>query len=81
MILRDEDPAIKMKLDYDPDKDKQMIILKANMDNHRTEQARFQVENGRTRGKADGVCRLKPCFHQAPSRLDWKNEYYYTELR
>ena len=28
MSLRDEDPAIKMKLDYDPDKNQQAIILK-----------------------------------------------------
>ena len=28
MILRDEDPAIKMKLDHDPDKNQQTIILK-----------------------------------------------------
>ena len=28
MSLRDEDPAIKMKLDYDPDKSQQTIILK-----------------------------------------------------
>ena len=51
------------------------------MDNNTTEQARCQVEDGRTRGKVEGFCRLKPCFHQASARLDWKNEDYYTELR
>ena len=51
MRLRDEDPAIKMKLDYDPDKNQQMVILKQNMDNNTTEQARCQVKDGQTRGK------------------------------
>ena len=74
MSLRYEDLAIKIKLDYDPDKNQQTIILKQNMDNNTTEQARCQVEDGRTRGKVEGVCRLKPCFHQAAARLDWKNE-------
>ena len=80
MILRDEDPAIKMKLDYDPDKNQQTIILKQNMDNNTTKQARCQVEDGWTIGKVEGVCRLKPCFHRAAARLDWKNEDYYAEL-
>ena len=62
MRSRDEDAAIKMKLDYDPDKNQQTIILKQNMDNNMTEQAQCQVEDGRTRGKVEGVCRLKPCF-------------------
>ena len=70
MSLKDEDLAIKMKLDYDPDKNQQPIILKQNMDNNMTEQARFQVKGGRTRGKLKGVCRLKPCFHPAAARLD-----------
>ena len=39
MVLRDEDPAIKMKLDYDPDKNQQTIILKQNMDNNTTKRA------------------------------------------
>ena len=81
MNLRGEDPAIKMKLDYDPDKNQQTIILKQNMDNKLTKQAQFQVGDGRTRDKVEGVCRLKPCFHQAAVILDWKNEDYYTELR
>ena len=80
MILRYEDLAIKMKLDYDPDKNQQTIILKQNMDNNTTEQARCQVEDGWTIGKVGVVCRLKPCFHRAAARLDWKNEVYYAEL-
>ena len=36
MSLRDEDPAIKTKLDYNPDKNQQTIILKQNMDNNMT---------------------------------------------
>ena len=32
-----------MKLDYNPDKNQQTIILKTNMDNNTTEQAQFQV--------------------------------------
>ena len=36
MSLRDEHPAINMKLDYDPDKNQQTIILKQNMDNNMT---------------------------------------------
>ena len=51
-----------MKLDYDPDKNQQTIILRQNMDNNTNEQARCQVEDGQTRGKVEGVCRLKPCF-------------------
>ena len=51
MSLRDEDPAIKMKLDYNPDKNQQMIILKQNIDNNTTKQARCQVKDGQTRGK------------------------------
>ena len=62
MSLRDEEPEIKMKLDYDTDINQQTIILKQNMDNNTTEQARCQVEDGRTRCKAEGVCRLKPFF-------------------
>ena len=81
MSLRDEDPAIKIKLDYDPDKNQQTIILKQNMDNNTTEQAWCQVENGHTRDKVEGVYILKPCFNQATARLDWKNEDYFAELR
>ena len=81
MSLREENPAINMKLDYDPDKNQQTIILKQNMDNNTTEQARCQVEDGQTRGKVEEVCRLEPCFHQAAARIDWKNEDYYAELR
>ena len=81
MSLRDKEPAIKMKMDYDPDKNKYVIILKQNMDNNTTEQARCQVEDGRTRGKFEGVCRLKPFFQRSAARLDWKNEDYYAELR
>ena len=55
MSLRDEDPAIKMKLDYDPDKNQRTIILKKNIDNNTTEQSRCQVEDSRTRGKVEGV--------------------------
>ena len=80
MILRNEDRAIKMKLDYDPDKNQQTIILKTNMDNNTTEQAQCQVKDGQTRGKVEGVCRLKTCFRRAAARLDWKNEVYYAEL-
>ena len=72
MILRNEDPAIKMKIDYDPDKNQQTIILKQNMDNNTTQQARCQVKDGRTRGKVEGVGRIKPCFHRAAERIDWK---------
>ena len=57
-------------MDYDPDKNQQTIILKQNMDNNTTKQAQFQVKGGRTRGKLEGVCRLKPCFHPAAARLD-----------
>ena len=46
MILRDEDPEIKMKLDYNPDKNQQTIILKQNRDNNTTKQAQYQVEDG-----------------------------------
>ena len=46
MILRDEDLAVKMKLDYDPDKNQQTIVLKQNMYNNTTKQARCQVEDG-----------------------------------
>ena len=46
-----------------------------------TEQAQCQVEDGRTRGKVEGGCRLKPCFHQAAAIIDWKSEDYYAELR
>ena len=81
MSLRDEDLAIKMKLDYDPHKIQHMIILKQNTDNNTTKQPRCQVEDGQTRGKVEGVYRLKPCFCQAAARLDWKNEDYYAELR
>ena len=80
IILRDEDPEIKMKLDYDPDKNQQTIILKQNRDNSTTKQSRCQVEDGCTRGKVKGVCILKPCFHRASARIDWKNEDYYAEL-
>ena len=73
--------AIKMKLDYDPDKSQQSIILKQNMHNNTTEQAGCQVEDGQTRGKVEGVCRLKTYFYQSVARLDWKNEDYYAELR
>ena len=58
-----------------------MIILKQNMDNNTTKQARCQVKDGRTRGKVEGICRLKPCFWRAEARLDWKNKDYYAELR
>ena len=81
MSLRDEDPAIKMKLDYDPGKSQQTIIIKQNMDNNTTQQPRCQVEDGQNTGKVEGVCRLKPCFHRAAARLVWKNEDYYAELR
>ena len=70
-----------MKLDYDPDKNQYMIILKQNMDNNTTKQARCQVKDGRTIGKVEGICRLKPCFWRAEARLDWKNKDYYAELR
>ena len=81
MILRDEDPSIKMKLDYYPDKSQQTIILKQNMDNNTTKQARCQVDYGRTRVKVEGVFRLKPCFYRDAAILNWKNEDYYAELR
>ena len=61
-----------MKLDYNPDKNQQTIILKKNMDNNTTEQAQCQVEDGQTRGKVEGVCRLKTCFHRAAARINWK---------
>ena len=80
MILRNEVLAIKMKLDYDPDKNQQTIVLKQNMDNNTTEQAQCQVEDGWTIGKVEGFCRLKPCFRRAAARLNWKNEVYYAEL-
>ena len=74
MILMDEDPAIKMKLDYDPDKNQQTIILKQNMDNNTNKQARYQFEDSWTVGKVKAFFRLKPCFHWATARLNWKNE-------
>ena len=40
------------------------------MDNNTTEQSRCQVEDGRTRGKVKGVCRLKPCFRRAAASLN-----------
>ena len=46
MSLRNEDPAINMKLDYDTDKNQQTIILKQSMDNNTTKQAQCQVEDG-----------------------------------
>ena len=70
-----------MKLDYDPDKSQQTIILKQDMDNSTTEQAQCPVEDGQTRVKVEGVCRIKPCFWRAAARLDWKNKDYYAELR
>ena len=81
MSLRDEEPSINMKLDYDPDKNQYVIILKQNMDNNTTEQAQCQFEHGQTRGKVEGVCRIKSCFQRAEARIDWKNEDYYDELR
>ena len=69
-----------MKLDYDPDKNQETIILKQNMDNNTTEQAQCQVKDGRTRGKVKVVRRIKSCFHRAIARLNWKNEDYYAEL-
>ena len=50
-------------------------------DNNTTEQAQFQVKDGRTRVKVEGVCRLKSCFGRAAARLDWENEDYYAELQ
>ena len=44
MRLKDEDPAIKMKLDYDPDKNQQKVILKYDMDNNATKQAGCQLK-------------------------------------
>ena len=44
MSLRDKYPAIKMKLDYDPDKNQQTVILKYDMDNNATEQAGCQLK-------------------------------------
>ena len=81
MSSRDEYLAIKMKLDYDPDKNEQTIILKQNMDNNMTGQAGWQVEDCQNRGKVKGVCRIKPCFHWAAAKLDWKKGDYYVELR
>ena len=51
MSLRDEEPEIKMKLDHNPDKNQQTIILKQNMDINTTEQALCQVRDDQTRGK------------------------------
>ena len=64
MSLSHEDPAIRIKLDCDSDKNQQTIILRQNMDNNTTEKDQCQVEDGRTRGKVEGVCRLKPFFVQ-----------------
>ena len=40
-----------MKLDYDPDKNEQTIIIKQNMDNNTTKQDRCQFEDSWTISK------------------------------
>ena len=76
MSLRDEDPAIRMKLNYDLDKSQQIIILKQNMDNNTTKQARCQVEDGRTRVKEAEVCDGSEGYHQQHIGLEVRDQVH-----